>query len=326
MQYTSLGATGLRVSVAGLGSGGNSRLGLGTGGSEDDGIALVRAALDLGINFFDTAQAYGTEALLGRALSGVPRDSVVISTKAHILDAAGELLPGAAVVARLEESLRKLGLDHVDVFHLHAVQPRHYEYALHELAPALLRQKALGKIRHLGITETSPRDPGQTMLSRALDDACWEVMMLAFHMMHQVARDVLFPRTRRQGVGTLLMFVVRNIFSRPGVLQQTLRELAQKGEVPQWLADDPDPLGFLVHAAGASSLTAAAYRFARHEPGAEVILFGTGSQAHLRANVAALLQPPLPTADADRLRTLFSHLRGVGLAFPDNLAVSAKSA
>jgi L-galactose dehydrogenase len=325
MQYTTLGATGLRVSVAGLGCGGNSRLGLGAGKSESEAVALVRAALDVGINFFDTAEAYGTEQVLGRALAGAPRDSVVVSTKSRILDDDGNLLTGDAIVVNLEKSLRRLAMDHVDVFHLHAVQPKHYEYALHELAPALLRQKEKGAIRHLGITETPPRDPDQTMLARSLEDSCWEVMMLAFHMMNQGASQALFPRTREQGVGTLLMFVVRNIFSRPGVLQETLRQLAQSGQVPRELADDPEPLGFLVHAGGATSLTDAAYRFARNERSVDVVLFGTSSQDHLRANVASLLKPPLPPADVARLRTLFGHLRGVGLVFPDQPRMSMKS-
>src|SRR6266536_3474490 len=72
MDYTTLGRTGLKVSVAGLGCGGFSQLGLGTGKSEADAIAIIRAAVDLGVNLFDTAAAYGTEPVLGRALRGVP--------------------------------------------------------------------------------------------------------------------------------------------------------------------------------------------------------------------------------------------------------------
>jgi aryl-alcohol dehydrogenase-like predicted oxidoreductase len=327
MQYTTLGNTGLRVSVAGLGCGGNSRLGLGAGKSEDEAVALVRSAVDLGINFFDTAEAYGTEEVLGRSLAGVPRDRVVVSSKSRILDADGNLLSSAHVVANLHLSLRQLGLEHLDVFHLHAVEAKHYNYVLNELAPALLRQKEKGKIAHLGITETPPRDPDQAMLTRALNDSCWEVVMLAFHMMNQRPRITVFPRTLALGVGTLLMFVVRNIFSRPGVLRETIMQLARMGEVPQALADRPDPLRFLIHEGGASSLTDAAYRFARYEPGADVILFGTGDQDHLRANVASLLKPPLPQADVEKLRALFGHLRGVGLVFPDNPreAMSLKS-
>ena len=317
MQYTTLGNTGLRVSVAGLGCGGNSRLGMGSGKTENDAIRLVRAALDLGVNFFDTAEVYGTEAVLGRALAGVPRDSVVLSSKTRILDGGGNPLPSDAIAANLDMSLRTLQVEHIDVFHLHAVQAKHYGYALNELVPVLLRQKAQGKLKHLGITETPPRDPDQAMLSLALDDACWEVIMLAFHMMNQGPRKTVFPRTRAQRVGTLLMFVVRNVFSRPAVLQETFQDLAGKGLIPRTLADSDHPLQFLIHEAGASSLTDAAYRFARHEPGADVILFGTGDEEHLRANVESLLKPPLPESDTETVRLLFGELRGVGLVLPD---------
>jgi len=112
------------------------------------------------------------------------------------------------------------------------------------------------------------------------------------------------------------MYAVRNIFSRPGVLPETMRQLAEKGEVPAALASN-DPLGFLTHDGGASSLTDAAYRFARHEPGVNVVLFGTSNQIHLHDNVASLLKPPLPQADIDKLHALFGHLRGVGLDLPD---------
>jgi len=320
MQYTTLGRTGLRVSVAGLGCGGNSRLGLGAGKSEDEAVALVRAAIELGVNFFDTAEVYGNERVLGRALAGVARDSVVVSSKSRIVGEDGNLLTAAAVVENLEESLRLLSLDSLDVFHLHTVLPDQYDYALHQLVPSLLEQKDKGKIRNLGITESPPRDPHQAMLQRALNDSCWDVVMLAFHLMNQGPRTTVFPRTRAQGVGTLIMFAVRNIFSRPGVLERTLKELAAKGEVPQELADQPDPLGFLVHEGRASNVTDAAYRFARHEPGADVILFGTGDQDHLRANVASLQKPALPPADREKLRVLFARLRGVGLVFPDKRA------
>jgi hypothetical protein len=112
------------------------------------------------------------------------------------------------------------------------------------------------------------------------------------------------------------MFVVRGIFARPAQLAATMRELAAAGQVPAELATTDDPLGFLVHPSGAASLTDAAYRYARHEPGVDVVLFGTGDQAHLRSNVASILSPPLPDVDRARLGALFSHLRGVGLDLP----------
>src|SRR5256885_14803063 len=82
MEYRSLGKTGLKVSVAGLGCGGNSRLGLGRGASFDECVAGAQTAVDLGVNFLDTAEAYGTEEIVGAAVRSYDRDKLVISTKA----------------------------------------------------------------------------------------------------------------------------------------------------------------------------------------------------------------------------------------------------
>jgi aryl-alcohol dehydrogenase-like predicted oxidoreductase len=315
MEYTMLGRTALRVSIAGLGCGGFSRLGLGTGKSEADAIAIIHEALDLGVNLFDTAAAYGTEPVLGKALRGVPRDKVVICTKAPFGVSSPNATPERAV-ASLDRSLTELGTDYIDVYQLHGIAPHAYDHAVQVIAPALLREKEKGKFRHLGITETAPGDPEHDMVGRACRDGVWDVAMIAFHMMHQNARERAFPMTRQYRVGTLLMFAVRNIFSQPGRLQATLRDLAADGLVPRELAEDADPLGFLVHERGASSVIDAAYRFVRHEKGVDVVLFGTGSEAHLRSNIASLLKPPLPEADRTRLAQLFGHLVGVGLDAP----------
>jgi len=71
-----------------------------------------------------------------------------------------------------------------------------------------------------------------------------------------------------------------------------------------------------VHEGGASSVVDAAYRFVRHEPGVDVVLFGTGDREHLHSNIASILKPPLPAADRERLASLFGHLVGVGLDAP----------
>jgi aryl-alcohol dehydrogenase-like predicted oxidoreductase len=315
MHHTTLGRTGLRVSVAGLGTGGFSRLGLGTGKDEAHAIGIIRAALDLGVNLFDTAAAYGTEPVLGKALRGVPREQVVICTKAPFGISATGSSPSRAV-ASLDRSLEELGTDYIDVYQLHGVAPHGYDHAREVIAPALLREKEKGKFRHLGITETAPGDPHHEMVQRACRDGAWEVAMIAFHMMHQNARARVFPLTREHRVGTLLMFAVRNIFSRPERLAATVRELADAGELPRELAENPDPLRFLVHPGGAASVIDAAYRFVRHEPGVDVVLFGTGEAAHLRSNIASLLKPPLPDADRERLASLFGRLVGVGLDAP----------
>jgi len=318
MHYTTLGKTQLKVSVAGLGCGGNSRLGLGTGLSEAQSVGLVQAALELGVNVLDTAAAYGTEVVVGKAIKGRPRDSIVISTKSHV-STDGQPLSGAQVVANLETSLRRLDTDYVDLFHLHGLSPKAYDHAMANIVPALLRQKEMGKFRHLAVSETGPRDPGHKMLERATEDGVWEVVMLAFHMLNQNARKPVLERTQANGIGTLCMFAVRNIFSKPGLLQETVADLIAQGKLGKDAVDTSNPLGFLLGPGGAASVIDAAYRFARHEPGIDVVLFGTGSTHHLKTNIASILSPPLPAKDVARLYALFGHLLGVGLDLPDRM-------
>jgi aryl-alcohol dehydrogenase-like predicted oxidoreductase len=317
MEYVTFGNTGLKVSVAGLGCGGNSRLGQQQGKSEDHSIGIIHRAMDLGVNLLDTAEAYRTEEIVGKAVKEKQRDKVVVATKATIRR-DGKLLSGEDIVAALEKSLRQLQTDYIDVYQLHAVQPGEYDQVMKTMVPALLREKEKGKFRHLGLTETSPNDPEHKMLQMLFKDDCWESIMLGFHMMHQNARETVFPETIRKGIGTLLMFVVRNIFSQPDYLRNAMKALIDEGKLSADDVDVDDPLGFLVHEGGATNMTDAAYRFVRHEPGVHVVLFGTGNPAHVDTNIESILKAPLPKADHDRLKAVFGHLVGVGLDLPDH--------
>lgn len=120
MEFSILGRTGLEVSVAGLGCGGPSRLGLRANRTETDAISLVRRAVDMGVNLIDTADVYGTEEVVGKALEAVPRDRVVISTKR--LPPLGQPDPVAELKRGLEQSLRRLKTDYVDIYHLHSAE------------------------------------------------------------------------------------------------------------------------------------------------------------------------------------------------------------
>jgi aryl-alcohol dehydrogenase-like predicted oxidoreductase len=313
MDYKPLGKTGLTVSVAGLGCGGNSKLGLGRGASFNECVAVARTAIDLGVNLLDTAEAYGTEEIVGAAVRSYDRSKLVISTKAIF---RGSNDTAETVTGKIEAALKRLGLDYVDVFHFHAVGPGVYAHHRDVLAPALVKLKEQGKVRHIGITETGPNDPDQGMLSQAIHDAPWEVMMLAYSLANQGARQKIFPVTQQRGIGTLLMFVVRNIFSNDAYRRAVFAKLVKDGRLDASVLSDGDPLGFLVSDGGAQSITDAAYRYARHEKGADVILFGTGNKAHVQANIDSILRPPLPQPVIDRLHKSFGHLTGVGLDLP----------
>jgi aryl-alcohol dehydrogenase-like predicted oxidoreductase len=308
MESTTLGQTGLKVSVAGMGSGGPSRLGRKKGVPIDHGIDLIHRAIDLGINFFDTAHNYGTEGVVGAAVKSVLRDSVVLSTKYHVEDVSAD-----EIVEALDNALRTMGVDYLDIFHLHGVVPGEYDHARDVLVPALLRERERGKFRFLGITEGTASDLEHAMLTRALKDDVWDVIMVSFNMMHQGAMDHVLPEARKRGVGTLVMAPARCQVGTPDRLAQTLREMAAEGQLPAAVGETDDPLGFLLQEGGAENLLDAAYRFARHASGADVVLFGTGDPAHLEANVASLLAPPLSEAGFARLREQFGKLKGVGL-------------
>lgn len=309
MDTVQLGRTGVEVSVAGLGCGGHSRLGQRYGASEADSVTLVRRAIDLGVTFIDTARAYATEEIVGHAVAGAGcRDDVTISTKASAEDRDGPL-SAAALRDSLEKSLKRLGLDCVDVFHLHGVPDRLYDHARDELVPAMLAMRDEGKLRFLAISEGFGGDPGHVMLQRAVQDDCWDVMMVGFNLLNPSARARVFEATIEKNIAVLVMFAVRRALSDPEQLRAVVADLVTRGV---FAADDvhpDDPLGFLVHAdGGAQSVVEAAYRFTRHEPGTTVVLSGTGKIEHLEANVAAINAPPLPQPDLDRLVALFGTI------------------
>lgn len=318
MEYTTLGRTGLKVSVAGLGCGGNARLGLGRGKSEEEAIALVQHAMDLGVNLLDGAYAYTTHPVVGRAVKGRDRDGLVLTTKVNPRVGYDEMRPVSEVVGMLDEALEQADQDYFDVFMFHGVPPWSYNQVRDEYAPALLKERDKGKFRFIGITETPPNDAKQEMSSQAAKDGVWDVIMMGFSMLNQTPRERLLPHTIKNDVGTLVMFVVRNIFSVPGRIQAEIQQQVEAGHLPDWLAKEKDPLGFLIHEAGAKSIIDAAYRYARHEPGCDVILFGTSSIEHMDTNVASILSPPLPEADRKKLNELFGHCEGMGLDLPDH--------
>src|SRR3989304_10583439 len=143
MDYKILGRTGLKVSTMGLGCGGPSRVGQRHGKTESESISIIREALDAGINFIDTSEDYGTEELIGKALKARDRQSVILSTKKDTRKRITE----KDLLRSVEESLKRLRTDYVDVYNLHAVILQDYPYFVSEIVPAMQKMRTQGKIR-----------------------------------------------------------------------------------------------------------------------------------------------------------------------------------
>jgi len=179
------------------------------------------------------------------------------------------------------------------------------------LVPEMQRQQALGKIRFLGITEQFVSDTEHRMLQRAVHEDYFDVVMVGFNLLNPSARERVFPHTFRHDVGTLIMFAVRRALSQPEALSELVAGLVERGEVDARELNAEDPLHFLRERSDVSNVVEAAYRFCRHEPGAHVILTGTGSPDHLTENVAAIQAPPLPEEVQATLRQLFGGVDSV---------------
>ena len=159
MQKRKLGTSGLEVSAIGLGCMGLS-FGYGPAVERQQGIALIRAAVDRGVTFFDTAEVYGpftNEELVGEALAPF-RGDVVIATKfgfdidPHTYKQSGLNSHPAHIKAVAEASLKRLRTDHIDLFYQHRVDPA---VPIEDVAGAVKELIGEGKVRHFGLSEAS---------------------------------------------------------------------------------------------------------------------------------------------------------------------------
>jgi aryl-alcohol dehydrogenase-like predicted oxidoreductase len=206
MQYRTLGRTGLKVSVIGLGT----MVHAGHFGpmKDEDSLGAIDAALDLGVNFIDTSDAYGagySETLLGTALKG-RRDKVVLATKGGnfmVGPNRGKTNFSADHIGRvMDESLQRLQTDYVDLYQLH--NPSVEIIRNGEVWELLERRRKAGKIRHYGVSINNAEEA-----LAAIEGARSATIQLEYNLLVQEPADKIFPLAQKENVGIIVRVPLR---------------------------------------------------------------------------------------------------------------------
>jgi aryl-alcohol dehydrogenase-like predicted oxidoreductase len=280
IEYRTLGATGLRVSV--LGYGAAPLCGVYGDVDEAEGIRTVRGALDLGVNFIDVSPYYGAtvaETVLGKALRGVDRSSYVLATKVGRYGEQEFDFSAQRVVRSVDESLARLGCGHIDLIQCHDIEFADLEQVVEETIPAMVRLRETGKVRFVGVTGY-PLIPLAYVAGRAPVDT-----VLSYCRYTLLDRELLrwMPHFESRGIGVI------------NAAPLAMGLLSERG-APPW---HPAPARLRDHAAQAAQvcrqrgvdIAQVALRFAVAPPRFATTVVGSASVAEMTRNVRWATEP-----------------------------------
>ena len=323
MEMRTFGRSGINVSMLGFGCGAVG--GLMVRGTPADQERAIARALEVGVNHFDTAVQYGggeSEKNLGRALQKLKPSNAIVGTKVRLPSSDFGRI-GDAVTKSLDGSLKRLGLERVNIFHLHNAitiggggDALSVRQVLDGVVPAFGKLRDQGKIRLLGITAV-----GDTAaLHQVIDARAFDSAQVVYNMLNPSASTSLpanypaqdyarlFDHTQAAGVGVVGIRVLAG-----GALSGSTERhpIASPPPVPIGSAASYDAdielarrLEPLVKEGFAESLTEAATRFSISHPAMGTILVGMATPQQFEQALTAVQKGPLSQAALDRLRSL----------------------
>ena len=326
MQSRSLGKTGLTVSTLGFGCGNVG--GLIIRGTPAQRERAVARAMELGVNYFDTAPSYGdgeSERNLGQVLKAL-KARAQVGTKFRLDPHDLHDIPGA-VARSLDQSLKRLALERVDLFQLHnRIESARGAGALslgdvlNEVVPAVQKLRQQGKVGFCGITAL-----GETRaLHQAIDSGTIDTAQVCYNLLNPSAgfsvptgfpaQDFggLLNRTRERRMGVIVIRVLAagalsGVEARHPVAVPSVDPIAT---APDYRTDvtRAQRLGALVREGHVENLIEASIRLAVSSDAVSTVLVGYSSLEHLEAAAAAVNRGPLPPAALQRLGALWSEL------------------
>jgi len=286
MKYRALGKTGLTVSEVGFGC---APLGNQYGDIDDnEGIRAIHAAIDHGINFFDTSTYYGkgvSETRLGKALIG-KRDQVIVATKGGRFDVPLETgfdFSYDGIIQMCEASLKRLQTDVIDVYQLHDIEFGDKQQVINEAIPAVQKLKSDGKVRFIGVTGFPLPLLWEMIETQDLDVT---LSYSHYNLINQTLNEELVPAVKAKGLG-----LINGSVTNMGLLTD---------QGPQRWHPAPETAKVAAAEAAAycrsrgASLPQLAIQFALQNPHVDVTLLGVRTEAELQSSIPLLDSKPDP--------------------------------
>lgn len=293
MIYKQLGKTGLKVSAIGFGG---SPLGAEFGSVDpEEGRRAVDYAIDNGVNYFDVAPYYGrtlAERRLGKFLEG-KRDKIILASKAGRYDIADFGFSAERIMRSIDESLKRLRTDYVDVYQVHDVEYGKRQQIIAEALPAMFKLKQQGKIRFVGITGY-PLTPLKEIAET--EDIDTVLTYCRYNLMDTTIDDILTPIARRRGIGLINASPLH------------MRVLTEKG-APHWhpaperVFEVAKKVAELCRQRG-TTISELAMQFALAHRDVSITLVGMSKLRHVEANLKVVGTEPAPDLLAEVLEMI----------------------